>query len=147
MRNTYLSASAPNKIFPTKMPNIKIVCDAFAKWARSQTKSHVVWIVSVKILLSNICDGQSAEHLSVTLSEQRNSIFGPKKMMLIWCQATGNLSRKINPKMIICHFPHWPIAFWIGSDAGNFPLLSAACPLVPFDSMSTDVATISAVQR
>lgn len=44
---TYLSASVPNKILPTKMPNMKMVCDAFAKCFRWHTKSHVICNVSV----------------------------------------------------------------------------------------------------
>lgn len=149
---THLSANDPNKIFPTKIPNMKIVCDRFGNCACWHTKFHVIWIVSSKTSLLNSYSVQFAEHLSViTGFLHLNSTFGAMKMMLIWCQATGNFSRNITPHTNKCHLPNCPIAFWMGSDACNVLLASGtllkslSLLVLPFASIS--IATIGMKQR
>lgn len=118
---TYLSANLPKIIFPTKMPNIKIVCDAFANCSRVHTKFHVIWMVSVNSVRLKSYLTHSAEHLSVIfLSSHVNSTFGAIKMMLIWCQATGNFSKNMAKHTIKCQRPNSPIALWIGSSLWSF---------------------------
>lgn len=64
-------------------------------------------------------------------------------MMLIWCHATGNFSRKTTPHTSRCHLPNCPIAFWMGSDAcagllASVTLLKLLSPLaLLLASMST----------
>lgn len=141
---THLSANVPKTIFPTKMPNMKIVCDVFARYFLLHTKSHVIWIVSVKISRLNVCALQSAEHLSVIFGSAHVKLtFGAVKMILIWCHATGNFNKNINAHTMICHRPSDPIACWIGSDFEGsvlIPLLPTAVLFVPLDS--TSIATI-----
>lgn len=150
--DTHLSANVPNRILPTKIPNIKIVCDRFGNCACWHTKFHVIWIVSSKMSLLNSYSVQFAEHLSVdTGFLHLNSTFGAMKIMLIWCQATGNFSRNITPHTNKCHLPKCPIAFWIGSDACNVLLASGtllkppSLLLLPFASIS--IATIQMFKK
>lgn len=150
--SAYLSASVPKTIFPTKMPNIKIVCDVCARNCRSHTKFHVIWMVSVKILWSNSYDVHWAEHGSVIFgSAHEYLMFGAANIMLIWCHATGNFNKKINAQMIACHRPNEPMACWIGSDFGGsgffslLPLLSvlpATVPKLLAPLASTSIAAI-----
>lgn len=111
----YLSASVPKTMFPVNIPNMNKSCEIFASWCLEQTKSHSVMIVSLKILLSNSCSSQPGSHFSRVSFLHVNSIGGAKKMIAIWCQATGNLSRKTTLQTRMCHFPSPPIACSIGS--------------------------------
>lgn len=138
--NYYLSANVPNIMFPIKIPNMKTVWLKLAICFRSHTKFHVIWSVSVKMLRSKSYDVHSAEHLSVTFDwVHLKSMFGAMNMMLIWCQATGNLSKNIIAQTRKCHRPNWPIACWIGSDFAESTGLSFVpllCAVSPFASMS-----------
>lgn len=137
---TYWSANVPNNMLPIRIPNMKIVWDKFAICFRSHTKCHVIWSVSVKTLRSNSYDVHSAEHLSVTFGwVQLKSMFGAINMILIWCQATGNLSKNITEQTTKCHRPNWPIACWIGSDfaeSTGFSFVPWLCAVSPFASIS-----------
>lgn len=137
---TYLSANVPNKMFPTKIPNMKIVCDKLAICFRSHTKFHVIWSVSAKTLRSNVYDVHSDEHFSVTFGwAHSNWMFGAINMMLIWCHATGNFSKKITAQIRTCHRPNWPIACWIGSKfavSAGFSFVPLLGAVSPFASMS-----------
>lgn len=125
------------------IPNMKIVWDKFAICCRSHTKFHVIWSVSVKTIRSNSYDVHSAEHLSVIFGwVQLKLMFGAMNMMLIWCQATGNLSKHINAQTRRCHRPNCPIACCIGSDfaeSTGFSFDPMLCAVSPFASMSTAI--------
>lgn len=62
---THLSASVPNKIFPTKIPDMKIVCEIFAQCSLLQTKLNVEIIVSVNTVRLNSYSVHSGEHFSI----------------------------------------------------------------------------------
>lgn len=109
--NTYLSAKDPNRIFPTKMPNMNVVCAQSANCPRAHTKSHSDLIVWVKIDWLNLWLGHVVPHFSIVLLLHSNSTFGAMKMMLIWCQATGNFNRKTTAQTRKCHLPKAPMAF------------------------------------
>lgn len=103
-----LSDKAPKNMLPTRIPAMKVVCDKLASFEFSQTKSHSLWIVLVNTLELNTCDGHVLSHLSRVWFEQENSGLGPRKIIAIWCHATGNFSRKTIVQTNICHRPRSP---------------------------------------
>lgn len=54
---------------------------------------------------------QLREQLSVVLSTHWNFTGGARNTILIWCQATGNLTRNMIKQTQICHFPNTPMHF------------------------------------
>lgn len=109
-------------MFPTRMPSMKIVCVRFFSHCLSHTKSHCDMIVSLKILRSYSKSVQLAWQTlsnlsSICVSAHVKFMGGARNMMLIWCQATGNLTRNTTKQIHICHFPRAPMAFVRGSSS------------------------------